>query len=188
MNSNDESLNGSNARFLNKYRISSSRFPNHDYNGGMYFITICTSNRIHFFGEIYDGKMHPSRIGIYLDEQINKTPQIRKDMNLEIPLYVIMPNHVHLIICISENPYNNLFCHLKSSGTTTTKHSCFKPQRKNLASVIRGLKSIITHFAKENNIVFSWQPRYHDHIIRNDGECNRIADYIENNVINWTND
>ena len=43
-------------------------------------------------------------------------------------------------------------------------------------------------FARRNNIEFEWQTRYHDHIIRDTHDGNRIADYIENNVVRWAND
>lgn len=46
-------------KFLNKYRISSARAPRHGYDGGIYFITICTAGREHFFGEIV---VEPSQI------------------------------------------------------------------------------------------------------------------------------
>lgn len=64
----------------------------------------------------------------------------------------------------------------------------FGPQSKNLGSVIRGIKSAVTRFANENNIPFGWQSRYHDHIVRNQDEMNRIAEYIETNPIRWDND
>ncbi len=39
-------------KFQNRFRITSARAYWHDYNGGIYFITICTKNREHYFGEI----------------------------------------------------------------------------------------------------------------------------------------
>ncbi len=39
----------STTKFQNRFRIPSARFEHHDYNGGLYFITICTKNREHFF-------------------------------------------------------------------------------------------------------------------------------------------
>lgn len=54
-----------------------------------------------------------------------------------------------------------------------------------LSVVIGGLKRSISKFANENNIPFAWQTRFHDHIVRNQDELNRIATYIENNVAQW---
>jgi putative transposase len=64
----------------------------------------------------------------------------------------------------------------------------FGPQSKNLASIIRGYKIGVTKFARQNDIPFAWQPRYHDHVIRNLEEFDRINQYIRNNVQNWVKD
>ena len=61
----------------------------------------------------------------------------------------------------------------------------FDPQSKNLASIIRGYKSSVKKYATINNIDFVWQPRFHDHIIRNDESFHRISEYIINNPLNW---
>ncbi len=59
---------------------------------------------------------------------------------------------------------------------------------KNLASIIRGYKSAVTTQSRIINPDFGWQPRFHDHVIRNDAEFRRIHDYIVNNPLNWEND
>ena len=92
--------------FQNLHDRVSYRAKWHNYNCGMYFVTICTKDREHYFGEITDGEMNLSEIGKCLQEQIVKTPEMRADMNMEIPLFVIMPDHVHLIVTIGENQYN----------------------------------------------------------------------------------
>lgn len=85
-------------KFQNKYRIPSARATWHDYDGGMYFITICTANQESFFGNIHDGKMFFSDIGLYAEEQIKN---VRSHYPYaEIPLWVVMPNHIHLIVVI----------------------------------------------------------------------------------------
>ena len=58
--------------FMNKYRIASARAQWHDYNGGEYFVTICTHGREHYFGEISDGQMNLSEIGNYANAVIQK--------------------------------------------------------------------------------------------------------------------
>ena len=57
-----------------------------------------------------------------------------------------------------------------------------------LSVCIGGIKSSVTRFANEHHIPFQWQKRYHDHIIRNQREMNRIARYIENNPSIWYRD
>ena len=88
-------------KFQNKYRIPSARAEWHDYNGGDYFITICTKNKKHYFGEIRNAEMKLSELGRYVEENL-------KQINLhypycKIPLYVVIPNHIHAIVIIDNN-------------------------------------------------------------------------------------
>ncbi|MGM0600814.1 MAG: hypothetical protein ACQETH_13470, partial [Candidatus Rifleibacteriota bacterium] len=64
----------------------------------------------------------------------------------------------------------------------------FGPQSKNLASIIRGFKSSVTTHARKNNLVFAWQTRFYDHVIRSIDDYNRISNYIINNPANWHKD
>ena len=94
-------------KYQNKYRISSARLQSYDYgSAGMYFITICTKNRLHYFGEIDNGIMQFSKLGNIATEEWIKTPNIRPDMNLELGAFVVMPNHFHAILIIGNNQYN----------------------------------------------------------------------------------
>lgn len=180
-------------KFQNKYRIPSARAPFHDYDGGAYFVTVCTARMEHFFGEISGSEMKYTKIGMYAVEQIEKTAQLRGN-ETEIPVFAVMPNHIHLIVFINEPRRDAL------SASQNKKHvssdTCdaslrvdvgnkFGPQKNNLASVIRGIKSAVKSYANKNNIPFAWQTRYYDRIIRDHHKMNRIAEYIENNVINW---
>lgn len=182
-------------KYKGRYRIPSARAWWHQYNGGIYYVTICTKNRENYFGRIMDGVMELSGMGRCLNEQILLTSQMRADMNVEIPLFSIMPNHVHLIVVIGDNVYNTPVEY--DSGVSTGRDAMlcvsesvntFSPQSKNLASIIRGIKISTKAYATSNNIEFDWQPRFHDHIVRNIDELNAIANYIENNVANWKED
>ena len=175
----------------------------HDYTGADYFVTFCTKNRELYFGDIVDGQMVLSEIGEWTKTQIEQTAIIRQN-DVEIPMYVVMPNHVHLIIvcsnvigghtrCVPTNLAEpcrdalNASAIMNSVDTTDARGASlrFGPQSGNLPSVVRGIKSAVTKYAIEHDIPFAWQPRYHDHIIRNQIEMNRIADYIENNPLRW---
>ena len=171
-------------RFQNKYRIESARADWHDYEGGSYFITICTKNREHFFGEIVNGEMVLSDIGKYAEEQFKNVSSHYP--YAEIPLWTIMPNHLHAIVIIDGN---------KTKYDRRVVETWRAASLRDIANlqgwlsvVIGGLKSSITRFANENTLDFAWQPRFHDHIVRDTAEMNRIADYIENNVANWKDD
>jgi len=83
-------------KFRNRYRIPSARMRSWDYShDGMYFITICTHNRECFFGKIINKEMHLTGIGEITEQQWVKTPEMRPDMNLELDVFVVMPNHFH---------------------------------------------------------------------------------------------
>lgn len=176
-------------RFQNKYRTETTRLKHWDYGwDASYFVTICTQNRICYFGNVTDGKMNLNEIGEIVENEWLKTFEMRQDMNLYMGEFVIMPNHFHAIIGIGENEYNTKrrdAMHCVSTIETTNK---FGPQSKNLASIIRGFKIGVTKNGRLINPEFGWQSRYHDHIIRNDESFQRISQYIINNPLNWSVD
>ncbi len=55
-------------------------------------------------------------------------------------------------------------------------------------SIIRGFKTGVTKYAKNNGIGFGWQARFHDHIIRDEESYFKIRNYILSNVKNWNKD
>ena len=94
----------SQGKFQNKYRISSIKAQWWDYGwNGAYFITICTQDRRHYFGEIRNNKMVLSEVGIIADLLWHQIP-IHHD-NVELGDFVVMPNHIHGILFLV-NPSN----------------------------------------------------------------------------------
>ncbi len=88
--------------FQNKYRGDSIRLQNWDYRwAGSYFITICTKDRIHYFGEVNNGEMKLSQIGVIADLCWCEIKNHAK--NIELEEFIIMPNHMHGIITINGN-------------------------------------------------------------------------------------
>ena len=83
------------------------RAPWHRYDDATYFITICTSNRAHSFGIIRNGEVHLSALGECLRREIEDIQTHYP--YAEIPLYVIMPNHVHLIVAIDSAKDGNIY-------------------------------------------------------------------------------
>ena len=190
-------------KFQDKYRINTARAWWHDYDGGAYFITICTKGREHYFGEIEDGKMVLSEIGDYTRQCIEQISQ--HNPYAEIPLYVIMPNHLHMIVFIVETvapspqtQNNNEISetvHAPSlqpsrwkNDNVDKKMQFISKQKKRLPVAIGNMKSAVTRFANQNDHYFAWQTRFYDRIVRDQPEMNRIATYIENNVANWKDD
>ena len=168
--------------FKNKYRIPSTRLKTWDYgNPGLYFITICTKNRIHYFGKIENAQLQPTEIGAIAHQEWIKTIELRPDMNLAIGEFIVMPNHFHAILMIGENKYNRG----RDTMHCVSAANQFGPQSHNLASIIRGFKSSVTCYARKNNLKFDWQPRFHDRIIRTHIEFINIENYIRRNPAKW---
>ncbi|MEW4922580.1 hypothetical protein [Algibacter sp. 2305UL17-15] len=135
-------------KYKGKYRIGSARLPNWDYGSeALYFITICTQNRYHYFGEINNQIMDLSSIGKIVNDEWKKTFEMRPDMNLSMGEYVIMPNHFHAVIGISKNRYNTRGGGRNAMHCVSTTTTIFGPQSKNLASIVRGFKSGVTRDA-----------------------------------------
>jgi REP element-mobilizing transposase RayT len=171
-------------KFKNKYRVQSTRLQNWNYGwNATYFVTICTANKVCYFGNITHGEMYLSALG-------------RHAVNcwLEIPAhfpfvildhFTIMPNHVHGIIIINKPVETQNFASLQSSPIAQNQ---FAPQSQNLASIIRGYKIGVTKQAKLMQLNFAWQPRFYDHIIRNQESYLKIAEYTQTNPLKWQED
>ena len=179
--------------FQNKYRISSSRLQWHEYDGGAYFVTICTDKKIHYFGEITNSEMKMTAIGQYTHDNLGSITSHYP--YADVPLFVVMPNHIYAIIFIDNDitdsaPNTNQYCSRDAINRVSTPRGGItaekNPMLRNcLGDVVRGMKARISHYAHENGIAFAWQPRFYDHIIRNYHEINRIAEYVTNNVARW---
>ena len=178
-------------KYQNKYRIPTNRLQGYDYGSiGCYFVTICTKNRDHYFGEVVNGKMQLSEIGKIAQSEWLKTLELRPDMNLWLDEFVVMPNHFHCIICIGENQYNTHDCRdaLQCVSTIEPYKNMFGTQSKNLASIIRGFKIAVTTYARKNNIDFAWQERFYDRVVRDNNELCNVRAYIFDNLKNWNDD
>jgi putative transposase len=170
--------------FNHKYRIPSVRLQSWNYsNEGMYFVTICVKDRENYFGDIWEGILKPTELGKIAWSEWFNTIRIRPDMNLESGEFVVMPNHIHGIIIIGKNEFNS-----QQINTAGEAQNRFIHQSKNLASIIRGYKSAVTIYARKNNIVFDWQTRFYEHIIRSMDDYNKIANYIVDNPAKWEQD
>jgi len=162
--------------FQGQFRIDTTRLSNYDYgSNGAYFITICTKARFSYFGEIIDSDakpiIKPTVIGQRAIDGWFSIAEFSPFVQLDA--FQLMPNHLHGILFIDKPDY------------VDWQPNTFGPQRQNLGSVIRGYKSGVKAYATTNTLEFSWQPRYHDRVIRNENELNRIRQYIIENPDNW---
>ncbi len=136
-----------------------------------------------------------SGIGQIVADEWLKTPQIRSYVDLDE--WIIMPDHLHGIVVIHKrvnaNPNENFVpdvethsCASLQGNTTQLPGNKFGPQRRNLASIIRGFKSAVTvRVRRDLEPIFAWQARFHDHIVRNEQELERIRRYIQINPDRW---
>jgi len=173
-------------KFKTKYRIPPARLQTWDYgSNGSYFITICTKDRQHLFGNIENGQMI-----------LNDAGKTANDCWLEIPKHfphavlhehVIMPNHVHGIIelnsmenvgaSVGAKNFSPLHASLHFNPINTPQP--FKSPSKTIGSIVRGFKIGVTNwFRGRDNWETIWQRNYHDHIIRNYEAFEKISGYI----------
>ena len=167
---------------MQKHR-KSCRLSRWDYrNTGNYFVTICTANRRQYFGEVVNGEMFLNSIGEIIKHFWTEIPD--HFGNVSIDTFMVMPNYIHGIIYIHrrdvalQRPYgiqNNV------------KFSNMSPAPGSLSTIVRSYKSIAskTIHQKYPNTGFSWQSRFHDHIIRNEKSLHQIRQYIIDNPVKW---
>jgi len=204
-------------KFQNKYRIPSARLQTWDYGkNGAYFITICTKNLEHYFGKIADGEIKLSEIGKIAEQYWLEIPN--HFSFIELGIFVVMPNHVHRILIIDkldtnysvgdvetqliaslpfptrETPFPLHETPFPTTKTPTTKTiGGFAGNKnpminKNISRTIRWYKGYCSFEIRKINFNFTWQSRFHDHIIRNKESFERIQKYIANNPSNWKED
>lgn len=195
------------------------RLRGYDYSSeGLYFITICTKDRKHYFGLIDNQKFEYSAIGAIAYTYWNEIPKHFKNVNLGE--FVIMPNHVHGIIEIVRTRHgvslqsqpessagtphgvSNGMSNGISHGMTNdvpdgithgvsdemTQNKFGKTIPGSISAIIGQFKSSVTRWCNKNDFKFAWQSRFHDHIIRDESDYIRIEQYIFNNMANWKDD
>ena len=159
-------------KFIERKNI---RLNGYDYskNGG-YFVTVCTNDRSHIFGEITGNIVGATLCGRpnephkmiekWLFEIENKYP------GTKIDCFVIMPDHVHFVVI---KPGDQIGSPLQQIV------SWFKTQTTN--EYIKGVKNgIYKSFDKH-----LWQRGYYEHIIRNQHDLEEIRNYIITNPLKW---
>ena len=145
-------------------RRKANRIADFDYNrDGAYFVTICTEGRRKILSEIVGDDAHivPTPCGQVVEKYIRSTPEIEK--------YVIMPDHIHIII------------RLHNGSMWASTPTVQPPQHHRVASIVRSLKVLTTKEIGKS----IFQRSYYDHVIRNRQDYDEIWEYIENNPRKW---
>lgn len=178
-------------KFKNKYRTDSVRLKywNYSWSGG-YFITICVKNRKCVFGRVIKGEMVLNNLGKIAHKCWKEIPDHFDNVFLDV--FVVMPNHVHGIIILKNKKFETIeTLHATSVRLEKDKkYSKISPKSKSLSAIIRSYKSACTNEINKKNpyLGFQWQPKYYDHIIRNERALRNIQNYIHNNPQKWKND
>ena len=171
----------------NIHRRRSIRLPSYDYaQVGAYFVTLCAHRQECLFGTIDNDAMVLNRYGEIVREEWLKSSRIRSEIRLGE--YIIMPNHFHAIVYIVDHRDDRRG---DRPVAPTRPIVSAGPKPKSLGAFMSGFKSAVT---KHINAMRStpgmsvWQRNYYEHVIRNETDYYRIAEYIVDNPRCWQED
>ena len=103
-------------------------------------------------------------------------------------VYTLKEVYLLIVNDYGRNVKTQNFASLREQREQSHPKNKFRPQSQNLASILRGYKTGVKKYATMNIIDFAWQPRFNDHIIRDNQSFDRIRNYINNNIKNWKAD
>ena len=180
----------------------------HDYNSGIYFVTICSKDKQHIFSKIKDSIMILSDIGKIVERCILDISN--HHTNVELWNHVIMPNHIHMVINVGTQPApvgTRYIASEQPMQTAGQNMGCLRAPRHgepcedfhhncSLTAVVGTFKAAVTRLMRtrciaslqQQQIQTVWQPRYHEHIIRNQRAFENIMNYVDTNIENWSHD
>jgi len=192
----------------------SIRLQGYDYSqNGAYFITLCTHNRECLFGQIQNGQMILNEYGKMVEQCWNNLSNHYD--NIELDAYVIMPNHFHGIILITDNVDNvdnvrairelpihelprqrkhELPIHELPIHELPRQQQKQRQQQRRKMLLPKIVGRFKTNSAKQINQMRNtpgisvWQRNYYEHIIRDEKSLENIRNYIINNPAKWQDD
>ena len=151
------------------------RLKGFDYSSpGAYFVTICTCQKLHLFGQIKNGEILLNRLGEIVQQELGKIES--RYNNIQIDKFVVMLNHIHMIIVIVDAEGINPF--------PTIQNDIPNVVGKYKAGVTRNVGNAFMHSIKKS----IWQRSFYDHIIRSEEDYLKIWEYIDTNVLKWEQD
>jgi len=160
----------------------SMRMAGYDYSqSGAYHIVICTHKRRCMFGDVKDQQIHLSEIGKIADAEWNAISNHYSHVTVDT--HCMMPNHIHGIIIIHSAQSR---CHPPHRSREFAK-----PIAGSLSTIIGSYKAGVTRKVRAARLHYSrhlWQPRFYDHIIRDDIDFYLTRQYIELNPLFWEYD
>lgn len=192
-----------------------NRLRGYDYTAdGAYFITVCTQHRVEVFGCVKNGAMHLSEAGKIVVEEWLRSQEVRAEVTLGE--WVVMPNHFHAIVRLDPSrslgratggsplPTDNAPSVVGATGGSPSPSHANPPApppvhlgrptgppSRSIGALKAGFKSITTkriNTLRNSPGAALWQRNYYDHIIRDERDYARIAQYIVENPVRWSED
>lgn len=166
-------------------RRKKNRLDGYDYSQpGAYFITICVKDHKCLLGTVVGADDH---IGPTV--QLTKTGKVVEEFTRSIPgvgHYVVMPNHVHMILHISaKSPMEGpMWSSARTEDVRIGPMWSSAPTGVRVENLVRTWKTLITKSLGQS----IWQRSYYDHIIRDEREYVEVAEYIMGNPGKWLDD
>ena len=200
----------------NIHHRRSIRLKGYDYSSpGAYFVTTVTHKRECLFGEVVEGSVHLSMMGVIVQQVWLESPD--RYFHVVLDAFCIMPNHIHGIVILtdtlgrggSELQWPSVPDQIREKSNIESDENLTRPyiQWPSVADQIRekskiesdenltrpyvrhGLPEIVravkSFSARRINRLQVWQRNYHERIIRNENELNAIRRYILYNPLQW---
>ena len=176
----------------------SVRLRGYDYtHAGAYYVTIVAQDRVCLFGEVVGENVRLGEAGVMVQAVWEALPH--RFPSIETDAFVVMPNHIHGIIVIDGPVGASLVGALDDVRARVTMARDTRATTRvapTLGHVIGAYKSMTTVEYARGVHANGWRPfnrrlwqrNYHERIIRNDEELDRIREYISNNPAQWEMD
>ena len=140
-----------------------TRLSRYDYTRtGMYFVTICLRDRTPLLGQVDGDIMLRSASGDVVTAEIRNLQE--RFAGVSVDLSIVMPDHAHVIVVLAR-------------------------QSRRLGTIVGSLKAasaIAINRGRGTKGTPVWQRGYHEHVIRDDVDLDRIREYIVTNPVRWT--
>ena len=176
-----------------------TRLHNFDYSKqGAYFITVCTEGKRRILSEIVaendtavqltpdkfvgDGVLDIPKIKLLkYGEIVDKYIRQLNDFydNISVERYVIMPNHIHMIVFVKN--VGSILNNIEGDGKGQSRTPVPTVQNSTVSKFISTFK----RFCNKEYGYNIWQRSYYDHIIRDQHDYDKVAKYIYENPIKW---